>query len=58
MCGTELAALTLLPYPGLVACSVWDACKNPSAIITVQCWKILVFCRHMRPFMIHLPFNT
>ena len=26
MYGTELVTLTLSPYPGLVACSVWDDC--------------------------------
>ena len=27
--GTVLAILTLSPYPGLVACTVWDVCIVP-----------------------------
>ena len=31
MYGTELAVLTLPPYPGLVACSVWDVVRVTAA---------------------------
>jgi len=51
LCGTVLAALTLPPYPGLVACTVWDVC----ILFTLLLYHTIRDCQPPKYKIIRMP---